>query len=125
MICFASPAEQHFWRFPKSLLSRGLDAPPSIPINTGILQGHLLCAGTEYPLVGDQSVVALLSSASEDPLRSKMTDRKLFSENIYDEVHEKLKQDRLLCENAVTLRTSSAIHAYSTHPVSDCLGLFS
>ena len=124
MICFASPAEQHFWRFPKSLLSRGLDAPPSVPVNVGILQGHLLCAGEEYPLVGDHSVATLLTSAREDPQRSNLTDRKLFSGHIYDEVHEKLMQDGLLCKSPVQLRTSTTLLAYSTHPVSNSNVIF-
>ena len=45
MIAFSSPSEQYIWKHPQSLLSRGVNAEPSLPINASVSQGHLLCAG--------------------------------------------------------------------------------
>ena len=42
MVCFSSPSEQYIWKNPKSLMSRGVDAPPTLPINATVMQGHLL-----------------------------------------------------------------------------------
>ena len=52
---------QHIWRRPKGLLGRGLDAPPSIPLNVGIVQGHILCASEEFPVCGNHSVTEVLN----------------------------------------------------------------
>ena len=41
-VCFNSPIDQHLWRHPTSLLSRGLSAPLSMPIYPGLVQGHLI-----------------------------------------------------------------------------------
>lgn len=56
MVCFSSPSEQYIWKNPTCLLSRGVDAHPSLPINDTVLHGHLLCAGEEFPLTGDKPV---------------------------------------------------------------------
>lgn len=96
MVCFSSPSEQHFWRFPKTLLTNGLDAPPAVPVNAGLLQNHLLCAGEEYSLVGENSITTLLTSERREPVRSQIVDRDLFSGALYDECIEKLLQDRLM-----------------------------
>uniref|UniRef100_A0A7S4K1G3 MrfA-like Zn-binding domain-containing protein n=1 Tax=Odontella aurita TaxID=265563 RepID=A0A7S4K1G3_9STRA len=122
MICFASPSEQHFWRCPKSLLSCGIDARPSVPINAGILHGHMLCAGDEYPLVGDEPVTALLrnglavdESSGDDWL---LSDKQLFGE-YYHEVLSKLKESGLIRVSKVTQgvgRSEVQIDASSTHP---------
>ena len=62
MVCFSSPSEQYIWKNPKGLMSRGLSAPPSLPLNVGIVQGHLLCAGSEFPLTGDLPITTLLGT---------------------------------------------------------------
>ena len=54
-VCFNSPLDQHLWRFPDNLLSRGLSSPLSLPIYSGLVEGHLLCAGKEFPLTNDIS----------------------------------------------------------------------
>ena len=65
MVCFNSPAEQHLWRHPTHLLSKRLTASVSMPVNVGLVQGHLLCAGAEYPLTGEHRVTILGASAHD------------------------------------------------------------
>ena len=123
MICFSSPSDQHFWRCPKSLLSRGIDSPPSIPINAGILHGHLLCAGFEYPLVGNENVTTLLRSGQDSDSLSDdvwvLSDKQLFGD-YYEEVFEKAAFKNQLCESRITLRVGNpdeqVLCAFSTHP---------
>jgi len=124
MVCFSSPSEQHFWRFPKTLLTNGLDAPPAVPVNAGLLQNHLLCAGKEYPLVGENSITKLLTSERKKPLQSKMIDRALFAGALYDECIDKLLRDRLVTEGKNTVADGEdgkdqMITTYSTHPSVD------
>ena len=124
MICFSSPSEQHFWRYPKTLLTTGLDAPPAVPVNAGLLQNHLLCAGEEYPLVGKNSITTLLTSERSQPVRcSNLIDRTLFAGNLYDECIGKLSRDRLITAGKLTISDDNAegevITTYSTHPSVD------
>ena len=124
MICFSSPSEQHFWRFPKTLLTTGLDAPPAVPVNAGLLQNHLLCAGEEHALVGENSITTLLTSERSKPVRcSNLIDRTLFSGSLYDECIEKLLKDRLITAGKVTISDANGkeeiITTYSTHPSVD------
>ena len=123
MVCFSSPSEQHFWRFPKTLLTNGLDAPPAVPVNAGLLQNHLLCAGEEYSLVGENSITTLLTSERREPVRSQLVDRDLFSGTLYDECIRKLLQDRLMSAGKVTVTDADGkdetIVTYSTHPSVD------
>ena len=124
MVCFSSPSEQNFWRFPKTLLTNGLDAPPAVPVNAGLLQNHLLCAGEEYSLVmGQNSITTLLTSERHQPVQSQIVDRDLFSGALYDECIEKLLQDRLISAGRVTITDAGGkeetIVTYSTHPSVD------
>ena len=123
MVCFSSPSEQNFWRFPKTLLTNGLDAPPAVPVNAGLLQNHLLCAGEEYSLVGENSITTLLTSERREPVRSQIVDRDLFSGALYDECIEKLLQDRLMTAGKVTVADAGGkdeiISTFSTHPSVD------
>ena len=61
MVCFNSPSEQHMWRNPKNLLSRGVSIPTSIPLGQGLVEAHMLCAAEEYPLTGQHLVTSLTS----------------------------------------------------------------
>jgi len=69
------------WKHPKSLLQRGLSAPPSIPLNAGIVQGHLLCASEEFPLCGSHAITELLNGEAAN---FHLVDHDLFgSEDVY------------------------------------------
>ena len=123
MICFSSPSEQHIWRFPKGLLSRGLDTPPSVHLNAGIVQGHMLCGGEEVPFTGNHQILTLLNICDEI---SFPLDNDLFgSKDVYDEAIAKLLEKGLLYSNTrinVSVKDNSvesrSIAVYKTHPVS-------
>lgn len=69
MVCFNSPEEQHIWRHPTSLLYPGISSMSSvIPYgSSGLVQGHLLCAANEVPLVGAETVRSLACCSSTIP----------------------------------------------------------
>lgn len=95
VICFNSPAEQHMWRKPDILLARELSSPHSVPIRGGVIQGHLLCAGEECPVVADRSASILIFNG-EDTTKVMPTDRELFGSTIFDEAI-----DELTCSNSL------------------------
>eukprot|EP00978_Attheya_sp_CCMP212_P002322 scaffold4800_cov47-Attheya_sp.AAC.2 len=111
MICFNSPAEQHIWRNPTSLLSRGRAIPTSLPINAGLVQGHLLCAGQEFPLTGDQPVSVILQprqtrivSEQEDKEPKLMNDYSLLgSEETFIEAHTTLLKSGSLVQERISI----------------------
>jgi DEAD/DEAH box helicase domain-containing protein len=93
VVCFNAPVDQHLWRHPKSLLSLGVSAPLSMPIYAGLVQGHLLCAGAEFPLTGDVSVATVQSVApmDEESKKNLLSDNDLFgSREVYDEAFDTL-----------------------------------
>lgn len=73
MVCFSSPAEQHIWRNPTNLMCRGKSGLVSMPVNVGLVQGHLLCAGEEYPITGQHPVCRIFSS-EDDATSSTLND---------------------------------------------------
>lgn len=97
-----------------------MDAPPSIPLNAGIVQGHLLCAGEEFPLVGCHNVTDLLymsQDRSATAIHNVLTDHALFgSELVYSEAIEHLLDRGHLWSEAANKLNGLA--ALSTHPVS-------
>ena len=89
VVCFNSPTEQHLWRNPKALLGKGVVAPPSLPINGGLLQGHLVCASSEFPLGGDLPVTSTLQSHESGFV---LNDHALFGgQEAYEDAIEELK----------------------------------
>jgi DEAD/DEAH box helicase domain-containing protein len=116
MVCFSSPSEQYIWKNPTCLLSRGVDAPPSLPINDTVLHGHLLCAGEEFPLTGDKPVSYLLNENSPDESSFCCpSDCDLFggpSNGYYESVNALAKSGHLSRKKVQTYET-----IYSTHPV--------
>ena len=99
------------------MLGRGLSAPPAVPLNAGIVTGHLLCASEEFPLVGSYAVTSALNAGNSTIYNGKsdLSDHDLFgSEETYNEAFENLldrKQIRLEKINDTT-----SIDAYSIHP---------
>lgn len=120
MVCFSSPAEQHIWKHPKTLLGRGLDAPPSIPITQSIVASHMLCASGEFPLCGSHSVMEALGSEHSGDLEISnynLPDHDLFGGNeVYSEAFEKLFHRRQICEE--TINDLGRFKTFSMHPVS-------
>ena len=136
MVCFSSPSEQYLWRNPTSLLSRGVSAPPTLPVNGSVVHGHLLCAGEEFPLTGDQPVSCLLNEFKQDSTIS--SDEELLGPiNVYRDGVAFLVEKGLLTQKTVNALTSThdggehlnKVHkvvVYSTHPVrSHCISAFS
>ena len=54
MVCFSSPSDQYIWKKPTSLLSKGVDAPPTLPIN-GTMDSTFKCAMVEMYLLWRRS----------------------------------------------------------------------
>jgi DEAD/DEAH box helicase domain-containing protein len=120
VVCFNSPVDQHLWRHSKSLLSRGLSAPFSMPIYAGLVQGHLLCAGAEFPLTGDVSVATVQSTNPIDEESSKhlLSDNKLFgSREVYDEAFDTLLTTGSFVREqvATTSLTNQTCTVFRTH----------
>ena len=127
MVAFGSPSEQHIWKNPASLLSKGVDAPPTLPINGTVMQGHLLCAGEEMPLTGDQPVSCLLNEFGVED--SCSADCELLGpKHVYRDNVDFLAKKGLLSKkvvNAVSCSRKNSksdqvvrFEVYSTHPVS-------
>lgn len=121
MICFNSPSEQHLWRNPKNLLNRGLSIPTSVRLSVGLLEGHLLCAGEEYPLTGHYPVTTLLSVSSlTSDANILLNDYDLLGAGAqYSEAHDVLLSSGSLVEEIVPSHNGSSgtIKVYKTHPV--------
>lgn len=119
-ICFNSPLDQHLWRHPSSLLTRGLTAPLSMPIYPGLVQGHLLCAGLEFPLAGSLNVCMIQStSVSHDAFEKELLcDYDLFgSETIYQEALDMGRGQGSLKEETIAIQSKKVkIKIYKTHP---------
>ncbi|MGK3741680.1 MAG: ATP-dependent helicase YprA (DUF1998 family) [Bacillariaceae sp.] len=116
-VCFNSPVDQHLWRHPASLLSRGLSAPLSMPIYPGLVQGHLICAGNEFPLTGRFNVSAI-QSVEVKPVEGLLSDEELFgSKGVYLEALEDLtSKDSLYKENKIAVFGGESISVFKTHP---------
>jgi len=119
-VCFNSPIDQHLWRHPASLLSRGLSAPLSMPIYPGLVQGHLICAGNEFPLTGRFNVSAIqnveVRPGEKDLL---LSDEELFgSKDVYQEALENLISKGSLYheKNIAVYGGEESISVFKTHP---------
>lgn len=128
MVSFCSISEQYIWKNPKCLLSRGVDAPPTLPINSTVMQGHLLCAGEEFPLTGDRPVNCLLNEINVDV--NFPDDCELFGSSYTDDVDYLAKNGLLSCQK-VSVGSShqknpsgDSISVFSTHPVSSVFDTF-
>lgn len=128
MVSFCSISEQYIWKNPQVLLSRGVDAPPTLPINSTVMQGHLLCAGEEFPLTGDRPVNCLLNEINVDV--NFPDDCELFGSSYTDDVDYLAKNGLLSCQK-VSVGSShqknpsgDSISVFSTHPVSSYFDTF-
>ena len=121
MVSFNSPAEQHLWRHPENLLTRGLTLPISMPINVGLVRGHLLCAGSEYPLTGKFAVTRLFETRSCKDSIVVLNDYELFgSQEIFEGALAVLKSTGLMKEENCQVASGeySSMATFKTHPVS-------
>jgi DEAD/DEAH box helicase domain-containing protein len=95
VVCFNSPAEQHMWRKPSTLLAKEISTPHSVPIRGSVIQGHLLCAGEECPLIANRPAALTVCSAS-DSAKYMPTDQELFGGMVFDEALDELKSSNSL-----------------------------
>ncbi len=103
------------WKHPKGLLGRGLSAPPAVPLNVGIVSGHMLCASVEFPLCGSRSVTSLLNSEVSNLDNYSVPDHDLFgSEETYTEALDALIERRSVILQKVV--KAIEINTYSNHP---------
>ena len=124
-------AFQYIWKNPKGLMIRGLTAPPSLPLNVGIVQGHLLCASREFPLTGDLPITTLLGT-NDTQTKSNETnvqhysfppDCDLFgSKEIYEESARRLLTRGSLTKEYINVTNKeeklTKLQILKSHPVS-------
>lgn len=130
MVCFSAPSEQFIWKNPKSLLSKaGVDTPAALPINGTVIQGHLLCAGEEFPLTGNKPVSCLLNEVGVESTCFDADCRLLApTKEAYNDNVEYLAKKGLMTPKQVSVvsgkkrnKKSDGVHkisVHSTHPVS-------
>jgi DEAD/DEAH box helicase domain-containing protein len=123
MVCFNSPAEQQIWRRPRSLVGQGRTALVSMPINMGLIQGHLLCAGDEYPLAAAGSVATLFSNERVNQDHCPvLSDCDLFgSTDVFRAAIDGLISSGMMNETALPVAglENKKVNVFKTHPVSD------
>ena len=121
-VCFNSPVDQHLWRHPSSLLARGLTAPLSMPIYPGLVEGHLLCAGQEFPLSGSLNVSKIKSTADygtdDADEQALLCDHDLFgSVDVYQEALESLQTQGSVTKESIAIKAEEGrVIVYNTHP---------
>ena len=122
VVCFGSASEQHMWRRPECLLGRAISAALSIPINTWLVQGHLLCASKEYPLTGTLPVSILSNRPSlhdNEKHERILNDRDLFGAT-YDEALENLLRNGSVQRHTVPSNTCCGkVVVYKSHALID------
>ncbi|CAB9498630.1 dependent helicase HRQ1 [Seminavis robusta] len=123
VVCFGSPSEQYLWKKPLNLLSRGISAPRSFPINAGVVQGHLLCASKEFPLTGKVPVSVLRTSNPEEdtPGTSEiLPDEQLFgSQEAYTEALARLCKRNSVVPFRAPVASGGQLQAYKAHAFED------
>lgn len=118
MICFKSPAEQHLWRHPSGLLSRGPAAGSTLPLDTAIVIGHLLCASFESPLTGSRAALCIIDSNRQNT-PDHLSDNYLFGGNApYEDALETLKIRGCVCEEKIYVGAGTKMTVFRCHTVS-------
>jgi DEAD/DEAH box helicase domain-containing protein len=89
IICFGSPLEQQLWKNPKCILEKGAVTKHAIPVTSGLVECHLLCASEEFPLTGIKPVSIVFSQGCS----LVPSDHDLFGgEQMYEEALKELLQ---------------------------------
>lgn len=118
MITFSAASDQFVWRQPASLLSRGIDAPPT-SISEAVMSGHILCAADEFPLTGSLPLTCLLNESTND--ETFISDVTLMGAEGYHDAVNFLSQKRLLSTKKVKAVQSTGkvetILVHKTHPI--------
>jgi DEAD/DEAH box helicase domain-containing protein len=115
VVCFNSPPEQHLWKQPQALLGQGMSDPCIIPMNSGIVQAHLLCASEEFPLTGELAATALLNVEHV----SIPSDHSLFGgEALYKDAIEQLISNGSIIKETfgVSLSDRTELSLYKARP---------
>lgn len=122
VVCFNSPSEQYLWKAPQTILSKAVGASSALPISGSVLQGHLLCAGEEFPLTGSESVSCLLNEIRA--IRSTCpSDEELFGSGsaYYESVDHLVDKSVLRSKVVRAVRSNQQVSRFvchETHPVS-------
>lgn len=121
LVAFSAPSEQFLWKIPKNILHTGINVVPSLPVCDNVLQGHLLCAGEEFPLTGDRPVSSVLNEMVND--KYCPADEHIFGcHKSYNEEIDRLIDKGLLRDKRVcAVKGNKAVQEIlckETHPVS-------
>lgn len=122
MVSFSSPSEQYLWKSPSNILKAGVNVKPALPISGSVLQGHLLCAGEEFPLTGDQPVSCVLNEIKVGGHYCP-TDEELFGsgEEYNSDVAHLVTKSLLRNKTVRTVQSNTVeeVICKETHPVSN------
>jgi DEAD/DEAH box helicase domain-containing protein len=88
-----------------------------MPIYPGLVMGHLLCAGNEFPLTGGFNVRAI-QTIDHEMINGLLSDEDLFgSKHVYREALENLlSKGSLYEENNIAIYGDNSISVFKTHP---------
>jgi DEAD/DEAH box helicase domain-containing protein len=121
LISFSSPSEQYLWKVPRNIFNNGVNVTPSLPTIGTVLQGHLLCAGEEFPLTGNQPVACILNETPEKGVYCPPDALIFGSPEAYNEGVDNLTQKSLLRTKTVCAMSNKEVEhvvCKETHPVS-------
>lgn len=122
LVAFSTPSEQFLWKTPKNILHAGVNVIPSLPVCGDVLQGHLLCAGEEFPLTGNQPVSILLNETMTKGNYCPADDNLFGTQQSYNEEIDRLVDKALLRDKRVhAVEENKAVREIlckDTHPVS-------
>ena len=115
VVCFNSPSEQHLWRYPTALLSKGLAPSDTIPLNKGTVQSHLLCASHEFPLTGSLPAESIVVERQD--LTDSVPDWNLFGgKKLYEASLEELIKSKACDTEVISLPFDSSVTLYKARP---------
>eukprot|EP00537_Pseudo-nitzschia_pungens_P017045 CAMPEP_0172401908 /NCGR_PEP_ID=MMETSP1061-20121228/52508_1 /TAXON_ID=37318 /ORGANISM="Pseudo-nitzschia pungens, Strain cf. pungens" /LENGTH=112 /DNA_ID=CAMNT_0013135719 /DNA_START=60 /DNA_END=395 /DNA_ORIENTATION=+ len=87
-----------------------------MPIYPGLVQGHLICAGNEFPLTGPYSASAI-QGVEEQPADGLLSDQDLFgSKEVYLEAMEQLVSKGSFSTEKIAVYGGKFISVFKTHP---------
>lgn len=116
VVCFNSPSEQHLWRYPSTLLFKGLTPTDTIPLNKSTVQSHILCASSEFPVTGNLPAECIVTETSGTEYA--ISDWHLFGgQKLYEDSLEELKVTNSCIAEVIHVPSNPTLTLYKAHPL--------
>eukprot|EP00977_Amphora_coffeiformis_P019389 scaffold7213_cov166-Amphora_coffeaeformis.AAC.5 len=116
VVCFNSPSEQHLWRYPSTLLSKGLAPTDTIPLNKSTVQSHILCASSEFPVTGKLPAECIVTETSGTEFA--ISDWHLFGgQKLYEDALEELNAANSCTAELICIPSNPTLTLYKAHPL--------